>query len=149
MRCLLLALVLAQGCGGDKGDPLSGVWLAPAPGGCYVGMNLDTAASAYVSSLGCTLVGGGYGSELEAGAVDLARGGKITFLPKRASCPTSDHAPKTADFKQSNDNSLALIFPSGAVLFKRAPPPNGSASGVALFGCWNGDVFTESPVKDL
>ncbi len=141
---LVLALA-AIGCGGHPEDTVDGTWWAQLDAVCSIGLTIDSAASTYTQQFYCPLEGGGNGADVEAGKIAVPAVNQLTFVPTKASCPTSDHSPDTAAYTLSNGH-LGLVFPAGALVFERVTaPPTGTA--IIRFGCWANGLFTESPLQ--
>jgi hypothetical protein len=144
---LLLLGALLSGCGGDGKPGLDGNWAAAVDSACGYSFRVKSAERTYDWAFACRLEGGGVGADLESGDLDLVAPGKITFRPRRASCPSRKPDPATLTYELS-DRSLSLVFPNAVIKFERSVEDD--SSGVISLGCWSEDrLFTESPVKGL
>jgi hypothetical protein len=149
MRILSVAVVamVVVGCGGGDEQGLEGGWVAEF-GACLIGVNFDVGAKGYVGQFICPLDNGTVGDELEGGDADFSVHGKVTMVPRRASCLTADHSTETATFSFSGEN-LVMAYPQGVISFQPNKAPAGGPSAILQFGCLNAGVFERHPIQEL
>lgn len=134
-------------CGGEDEPSIEGFWFSEIDEVCAA--NLDLTDGVYTSGLGCALENGGIGFDVEIGRYTIS-GDEITVTPEASSCFAADRTFETETFLFSLDNeSLALVFPQGLLVFGRLPDSDEQTNGFASFGCWEGDLFTPGEIQNL
>lgn len=143
---LLVALSLT-GCGGDGAPDIDGQWIAQLNSTCALGATFDVPARTYTAQAICQLQGGAFGDELEGGDADFSVPGKVSLVPRHASCASSEHASETDAYSFQGKN-LVLGTPDGVIVFE----PNNSSGGGSLivqFGCLDVAGFVAHPIQLL
>ena len=141
---MVVAMVLF-GCGSDE-PSINGNWYAEVNGACGIAATFVVSKSTYSIGMICSLSNGSFGMEMEVGDADFSVPGQVSLVPRKATCPTSDHTSET-DAYSFNGSSLVIVAPSGAVAFK--PNRESGGEGAVSFGCWTMGTLEPHPLKDL
>jgi hypothetical protein len=151
MRAWATLLALGFGVVGCDGsapaDALQGSWGLEQADGCVLVQEFDGAN--YVLGQLCQLTNGNFGFDVEDGTFQ-ATDSQITFSPTKASCHSHSHTAEVDQYSISKGN-LTISNPSlgFAVVLVKIPDSSSATGAVVLTGCWDGDLFNQSPVTPL
>lgn len=153
MRRLVLAALLAIGCGSggsEPDNPLADTTWAVAVSGAECEMGFDFADTPdYFFGFVCILNTGQTAGVIEYGNYWID-GDTLTMTATRTSCPQQTVVTVSYRFA-TTPSSLTIIEPTRATTFARLPGGfQGPAPGQLLIGCFDDQlVFTEQPVTTL
>jgi hypothetical protein len=142
------ALLGGGGCGGGGEPSIDGIWAAELNSGCAAILGFDMKERSYGSMVFCQTGPTSIGGDLEEGDADFSTVGMVKGTPKRASCPSSDHAPSTAHYSFSGEQ-LVFSTDSGSIILNRVKDMASTMTGTVSWGCWNMGAFEPHPVQPL